>query len=121
MGFPTSSTASPNDNDDDVDCFPRQDKQPVLPQDISPTTNANNTSPSFIESPTDTPATENRKNKSNKNNNDYPDDDDDDVDCFPRQDKQPVLPQDISPTNTLPSLIESTTNGHSHRSYESRK
>ena len=67
---------------------------------------------SLIESPTDTPATENRKNKSNNNNNDRPDDDDDnndDVDCFPRQDKQPVLPQDISPTDTLPSLIESTT------------
>ena len=73
---------------------------------------------SLIESPTDTPATENCKNTSYdniennaKNNNDRPDDDNDndDVDCFPRQDKQPVLPQDISPTNTLPSLIESTT------------
>ena len=42
-------------------------------------------------------------------------DNDNDVDCFPRQDKQPVLPQpDISPTaptanNTPPSLIESST------------
>ena len=69
---------------------------------------------SLIKSPTDTPATENRKrNKIKNNNNDRPDDDDDDdVDCFPRQDKQPVQPQDISPTaptanNTSPSLIES--------------
>ena len=47
-----------------------------------------------------------------------PDDDDNnnnnDVDCFPRQDKQPVLPQVISPTaptanNPSPSLIESST------------
>ena len=93
MGFPTSSTASPNDDDDDVDCFPRQDKQPVLPQDISPT----NTLPSLIESTTDTPTAP--MNPENNNNNDRLDnDDDDDVDCFPRQDKQPVLPQDISPT-----------------------
>ena len=95
----------------------------MLPQDISPTApTANNTSPSLIESSPDTPATDTRKNKSYdniENNNDRPDDDDDDddddVDCFPRQDKQPVLPQDISPTaptatatanNTSPSLIE---------------
>ena len=72
---------------------------------------------SLIESPTDTPATESCENKSYdniENNNDHPDDDDDDVDCFPRQDKQPVQPQDISPTaptanNTSPSLIESFT------------
>ena len=47
---------------------------------------------SLIESPTDTPATENCKNtpydnienKIKNNNNDRPDDDDDDdVDCFP--------------------------------------
>ena len=60
-----------------------------------------------------TPATENCKNKSYDNiDNDRPDDDNnnnDDVDCFPRQDKQPVLPQDISPNATLPSLTESTT------------
>ena len=42
-----------NNNDDDADCFPWQDKQPVLTQDISPT--VNNTSPSLIESPTDKP------------------------------------------------------------------
>ena len=64
MGFPTSSTASPNDDDDDVDCFPRQDKQPVLPQDISPT----NTLPSLIESTTDTPTAP--MNFENNNNND---------------------------------------------------
>ena len=40
----------------------------------------------------------------NNNNND-----DDDVNCFPQQDKQSVPPQDISPTNTLPSLIEYLT------------
>ena len=39
---------------------------------------------SLIESPTDTPATENYyKNKSNNN---------DDVDCFPGQGKQPLIP-----------------------------
>ena len=74
---------------------------------------------SLIESPTDTPATEIRKNKSTdkiENNNDRPDDDDDDdVDCFPRQEKQPVLlQQDTSPTaptatDTSPSLIEFPT------------
>ena len=45
-----------DDNNDDTDCSPRQDKQPVLPQDISltaPTVNANNTSHSLIKSPTD--------------------------------------------------------------------
>ena len=100
----------PDDDDDDVDCFPRQDKQPVLQQqDISPT----NTLPSLIESATDTSAT---IDCNIDNNNDRPDDDDDDddVDCFPRQDKQPVLPQDISPTaptanSSPPSLIESPT------------
>ena len=52
---------------------------------------------SLIESQTETPATENCKNKSYDNiENDRPDDDnDDDVDCFPWQDKQHVLPQDI--------------------------
>ena len=91
----------------------------MLPQqDIPP--NAAPALPSLIESPTDNPATENRQNKSydkiKNNNNDRPDDDNDDVDCFPRQDKQPVLPQDLSYTaptanansnNTSPSLIES--------------
>ena len=76
-----------------------------------PTTVPNCNSP--IESPMNTPATENCKNKSYDNiDNDRPDDDNnnnDDVDCFPRQDKQPVLPQDISPNATLPSLTESTT------------
>ena len=50
-----------------------------------------------IESPTDTPATENCKNKSYDNiENDRPaDDNDNDVDCFSWQDKQHVLPQDI--------------------------
>ena len=75
---------------------------------------------SLIESPTDTLATENCKNKSYDNiiENDRPDDDNDntnndDVDCFPWQDKQPVIPQQhISPTapianTTPPSLIAS--------------
>ena len=110
----------PDDHDDDdVDCFPRQDKQPVLPQNISPNANANSTSPSLIESTTDTPTAP--MNPNNNNNNDRPDDDNNnDVDCFPRQDKQPVLPQDIS-TNThtaLPSLIESATNTRKNKSYD---
>ena len=70
---------------------------------------------SLIESPTDT--CQKKPYDNIENNNDRPDDDDDDVDCFPRQDKQPVLPQDISPTapttadanNTSPSLIETPT------------
>ena len=102
MGFPTPSTAPPR---------PIPPKPPWYSAPtaiVSPSTAVPNCS-SPIASPTDTPATENRKNKSKNNNNDHPDDDDDDVDCFPRQDKQPVLPQDISPTDTLPSLIESTT------------
>ena len=89
----------PDDDDDDVDCFPRQDKQPVLQQqDISPTSPiANNTSPSLIESSTDNPAT---KNKSYNNiENSRPDDDD--VECFPRQDNQPVLQQDTPPQEQL--------------------
>jgi hypothetical protein len=57
-----------NNNNNDVDCFPWQDKQPVLPsQDISHTApTANNTPPRLIESP-DTPATKNCKNKSYDN------------------------------------------------------
>ena len=99
-----------NDNDTDVDCFP-------TPTAIAPLPTAVPNCNSLIESPTDTPATENRKNSSGIENN-RPNDDnnnnDDDVDCFPRQDKQPVFPQqDISPTaptanNTPPSLIESS-------------
>ena len=89
-----------NNDNDDVDCFPRQDKQPVpQQQDISPTAptaNANNASPSFIESFTDT-ATENCKNKSYDNieNNTnvinptiHPHVFD--VACFHRHDKQPT-------------------------------
>ena len=95
----------PDDDDDDVDCFPRQDKQPVLQQqDISPTSPiANNTSPSLIESSTDTPTTENRKHKSYDNiENDRPNDNNNND-----EDKQPVLPRDISPTDTpRPSLID---------------
>ena len=88
----------PDDNDDDVDCFPWQEKQPVLlQQDPSPTASTapavNDTSPSLIESPTDKPIntdTDN-KNKNNphdettdpntdNNNNDPSDVDDDDID-----------------------------------------
>ena len=76
---------------------------------------------SLITSPTDNcknKPTENCKNTSKDNiENDRPDDDDDDddVDCFPRQEKQPVLlQQDTSPTaptatDTSPSLIEFPT------------
>ena len=108
MGFPTPSTASPNG-------------LLTYPLAIASLPTAAPTCNSPIESSTDTPATEirtntsydNIENKIKNNNNDRPDDDDDDVDCFPRQDKQPVLPQDISPTtnanNTSPRLIESST------------
>ena len=113
LNIENNNNDRPDDHDDDdVDCFPRQDKQPVLPQDISPTANANSTSPSLIESTTDTPTAPMNPENNNNNNNDRPndDDDDDDVDCFPRQDKQPVPPQDISPTaptanNTSPSAL----------------
>ena len=98
MGFPTPSTASPNG-------------LLTYPLDTIDEDSVGSTIPASPW-PTDTPATENRTNKIKNNNNDRPDDDDDDddVDCFPRQDKQPVPPQDISPTatDTLPSLIEST-------------
>ena len=113
MGFPTSSTASPNG----LLTYPTAPPWYSTPTAIASLPTAVPIScNSLIESPTDTPATENRQNKSNNNNNDRPDDDndndDDDVDCFPRQDKQPVLPQGISSTaptgnNTSPSLIES--------------
>ena len=102
MGFPTPSTAPPR-------------PIPPKPPWYSAPTAIASLPTSLIESPMDTPATENCKNTSydkiKNNNNDRPDDDDDDVDCFPRQDKQPVLPQDISPTDTPhPScLIETTT------------
>ena len=104
MGFPTPSTASPNG-------------LLTYPLDTIDATAAPNCN-SLIESPSDTPATENRpsksydiENKIKNNNNDRPDDDNnDDVDCFPRQDKQPVISQqDIPTTETLPSLIESPT------------
>ena len=75
---------------------------------------------SLIKSPTPTDICQNKsydniENKSYDRIDDRPDDDnsndDNDVDCFPRQDKQPVLQQqDISPTattatDTSPSLI----------------
>ena len=86
---------------------------PKPPLHSKPTVIASRTT--AVPNTTDTPATEKRKNKSYDNiENDRPDDDynnnNNDVDCFPRQDKQPVLPQDISPNNnTLPSLIETNT------------
>jgi hypothetical protein len=54
-----------------------QDKQPVLPQDISPVPNATNALPSFIKSTTDTPTA---PMNTDNNNNDPPNDDDDDDD-----------------------------------------
>ena len=107
----------PDDDDNDVDCFPWQDKQPVLPQDIVHTAPiANDISPSLIESSTDNPATKNKSYDNIENNRPDDDNNNNDVDCFPRQDKQPVLPQDISPTaptananTTPPSSIESPT------------
>ena len=73
--------------------------------------------PHIIESPMDIPATTTIDCNLENNNDDSPNDNNnhDDVDCFPPQDKQPVLPQDdISSTVTnntysFPSLIESPT------------
>ena len=98
MGFPSPSTAFP---------MPIPPKPPwySTPTAITSLPTAAPNCNSLIESPTDTP--HNIENNNTNNNNDRPDDDDDDVDCFPRQDKQPVLPQDISPTDTpRPSLID---------------
>ena len=104
--YPTQTTMACHDNN-----HPQAPSTPVPSQN------------SLTKSPTDE-STKNCTKKSYDNiENDRPDDDDDnnnnnnddDVDCFPRQDKQPVLPQqDISPTattanNTSPSLIESST------------
>ena len=44
-------------------------------------------------------------NKHNDHPHDANNNSDDDVDGFPQQNKQSVPPQDISPTNTFPSLI----------------
>ena len=85
-------------NNNDVDCFPRQDKQPVFPQqDISPT----DTLPSLIESTTDTPtdSTDN-KNKNDPSGDD--DNDDDDVNCFLRQDRQDTQPNLLTKQQRLP-------------------
>ena len=90
----------------------------------------------IIESPSDTPSKANCKNKSNNIDNDGTNDDnhnnnnnndDDDVDCFPQQNKQPVLPQqDTSPTvptinSTSPSLIESSTDKSIQRTATARR
>ena len=70
MTAPTTTTTMTMMNDD-VDCFPRQDKQPVLQQqDISPTApTANNTSPSLIESSTDKRTAPMNTDNNNNNNN----------------------------------------------------
>ena len=64
---------------DDVDCFPWQDKQPVLQQDIFLTVlKATDALPSSIESTTDTPTT---PMNTNNNNNDLPNDVNNEDDC----------------------------------------
>ena len=103
-----------NNKDDDVDCFPRQDKQPVLPQDISPNATLR---PSLIESPTDKSTDPTDNNNNNKNNNEPSDDDNDDADCFPPQ--QRVLPQDLTipPHATNPNDDDDSTVIHDNRYY----
>ena len=85
MGFPNSSTAFP---------MPIPPKPPwySTPTAIASLPTAAPNCNSLIASPTDTPATENRKNKSydkiKNNNNDRPNDDNDNdnvVDCFPQE------------------------------------
>ena len=68
-GFENNRPDDDNDNNNGVDCSPRQDKQPVLQQqDILPTApTAINTSPSLIESYTDKPT--DPTNNDNNNNN----------------------------------------------------
>ena len=73
-------TDRPNDNDNEINCFPRQDKQPVLQQqDVLPTApTTTDTSPSLIESPTDKSTNTDNTNNNNKNNNEHTTDDCDD-------------------------------------------
>ena len=114
----------PNDDDDDNDdnCFPCQATQPMLQQDTHQEQPWYSFSlPAITHNPTQAPRKRTTKRTCTKQSaydnieNNHPDDDNNnDVDCFPWQNKQPVLPQDISPTaltanNTSPSFIESST------------
>ena len=97
-----------DDNDNDVDCFPRE--QPWY-SFLIPAYTHNPTQAPNKPTPKRTLITKQSASRDNKNNESPDDDNDNDVDCFPRQDKQPMLPQpDIPPTDTLrPSLTASPT------------
>ena len=97
-----------DDNDNDVACSPRE--QPWY-SFLIPAYTHNPTQAPNKPTPKRTLITKQFASRDNKNNESPDDDNDNDVDCFPRQDKQPVLPQpDIPPTDTLcPSLTASPT------------
>ena len=121
----TDDNDQSNDNiiTNDVDYFPWQDKQPVLPQDILPIVpNTTAVLPSLTKSPIETfldktyHAYANTTKTTNNNDptNDDKDNNDDDVDCHPvpGQDKQPILfQQDTinSPNKTTPMMTMTTT------------
>ena len=72
---------------------------------LSPPVPSRNAFPSLIESPTDKSTD---ANNVENNNHDRPDDDnnnDDDIDCLPRQDKQPVLPQQVISPGSQPECL----------------
>ena len=100
----------PNDDDDNDDCFPCQATQPVS-QQATPQEQQWYLFflPAITHTSTQAPRKRTTKRTLTKQSvqrrfeNNHPDNDNNnnnDVDCFPRQDKQPVLPQDISPTAT---------------------
>ena len=68
-----------DDNDNDVDCFPWQEKPPMLPQAQDLLPNVTNALPSLIESPMDK-STNTTENNNNDPRDDYDDNDDDDND-----------------------------------------
>ena len=111
LNIENNNNDRPDDDDDDDNCFPCQATKPVLQQEKQPWYSFS--LPAIKHNPTQAPRkrtpkrTRTKQSAYRENNNNRPND----VDCFPRQDKQPVPPQDIS-TDTLPSLIESPTDKH---------
>ena len=116
-----------DDDDDDDDCFPCQATQPVLQQYTREQQGFSFSLTAYTHNPTQAPRKRTTKRTLTKQsayrgfeNNNRPDDDNNnnnDVDCFPRQDKQPVPLQDISPiesttTDTLPSLTALVRSSH---------
>ena len=118
----------PDNNDDHDNCFPCQATQPVLQQDTPQQEQEQPwysfSLPAITHNPTQAPhkrttkRTLTKQSACNNIESNRPDDDNNNinnnVDCFPRQDKQSVIPQDISPTATTAnnpslSLIESAT------------